>query len=142
MNTIAKVVDGVVVDLRVPGEFVPPEGEVWVEAPAWVRLGFRWDGSVWTKPDGSMPTDSEAQAVLSQLTLWKRLTNAERRALWTLAGTNDTALNVLGSIWSAVETESRNSDTRQLVGAALMLGAIPSLERARELLNDPGFTLA
>lgn len=90
-------------------------------------------------------TDAEAQKVASQLTLWKRLSAPERRALWNLADTDgpagDTALLVLGAMWSATETESRNPETKQLIGAAMQLGVVSDIERARVILNDPGFYL-
>jgi len=90
-------------------------------------------------------TDAEAQKVASQLTLWKRLSAQERRALWNLADTEgpagDAALLVLGAMWAAVETESRNQETKQLLGAAMQLGIVADIERAREILDDPGFSL-
>lgn len=86
-------------------------------------------------------TDAEAQAVSTQLTLWKRLSATERRALWNLADTDDMALLVLGAMWSATETESRNPETKQLLGAAMQLGVVADINRAREILDDPGFTI-
>lgn len=90
-------------------------------------------------------TDAEAQKVASQLTLWKRLSAPERRALWNLADTEgpagDAALLVLGAMWSAVETESRNPETKQLLGAAMQLGVVADVARARVILDDPGFLL-
>ncbi len=90
-------------------------------------------------------TDAEAQTVATQLTIWQSLTSAERRALWSMADlegpVGDTALLILGALMSATETESRNPATKQLLGAAMQLGIVASLERARKILQDPGFTL-
>lgn len=90
-------------------------------------------------------TDAEAQTVSTQLSLYSRLSAAERRALRTLANTDspvgDVALQVEGALFAAVETESRNPQTKMLIGAVMQLGIVASIDRARELLNDPGFTL-
>ena len=91
-------------------------------------------------------TDGEAQKVASQLTLWLLLSNAERRALRSMANSEgpagDTALQLEGALFSAVETESRNPQTKAILGAAIQLGIVADVERAREILGDPGFTLA
>lgn len=86
-------------------------------------------------------SDAEAQKVSTQLILWKKLSAIERRKLWNLANADDTALLVLGAMWSATETESRNPETKALLGASMQLGVVADIERAREILDDPGFTL-
>ena len=91
-------------------------------------------------------TIAEAQTVASQLRLWLSLSAAERRALRTMANTTgpagDAALQLEGALFSAVETESRNPQTKALLGAAIQLGIVSDVARAREILGDPGFTLA
>jgi hypothetical protein len=83
-------------------------------------------------------TDAEAQTVATQLTIWQS-------ALWSMADlegpVGDTALLILGALMSATETESRNPATKQLLGAAIQLGIVADIDRARVILNDPGFTL-
>ncbi len=90
-------------------------------------------------------TDEEAQTVSTQLSLYSRLSAAERRSLRTLANTDspvgDVALQVEGALFAAVETESRNPQTKMLIGAVMQLGVVADIARARELLNDPGFAL-
>jgi hypothetical protein len=144
-TSIAKIVDNVAVDIRVTPEFTPPEGETWVESPAWLLPRSLYNGGAWTKPDGSPYTDEEQQIVSTQLSLYSRLTAGERRALRAMANTEgaagDAALQVEGAFFSAVETESRDPQTRALIGAAIQLGVLSGVARARELLNDPGFTL-
>ena len=90
-------------------------------------------------------TDDEAQKITTQLALYSSLTSGERRTLRTMANMDgpvgDIALQIEGAFYSAVETESRNPRTKQLIGAAMQLGILKDLDRARELLNDPGFTV-
>lgn len=117
------------------GEQVIEPGELAIDyadgVPAQVRR-------TWTV---RQKTDAEAQKISTQLILWKQLSAAERRELWNLANVDDTALLVLGAMWSAVETESRNPETKQLIGAAMQLGIVADVERARVILDDPGFSL-
>ena len=145
MTTIARIVDGIVVDIRVSPEFTPPDGQTWVECPTWVQPRSLYNGGVWRRPDGQPYSDAEMQTVATQLSIWQSLTSAERRALWSMADlegpVGDTALLILGALMSATETESRNPATKQLIGAAMQLGIVADLERARVILNDPGFTL-
>lgn len=144
MSLIFLVKNDVVVDCRLAAETVKQVGEEWVDVPHLTIGSTRVDG-VWRRPDGNPYTDSDAQAVATQLTLWKRLNASEQRALRTLANTNspvgDLALRVEGSMFTAVETESRNPETKQLIGAAIQLGIVADIDRARELLGDPGFSL-
>ncbi len=145
MNRIAKIVNGVAVDFRIPSEFTPPDGETWVASPDYVQRLSLYSNGAWCKPDGSPYTDSEQQTVSTQLSLYSRLSAAERRAIRTLANTDspvgDVALQVEGALFAAVETESRNQQTKMLIGAVMQLGIVASIDRARELLNDPDFTL-
>ena len=114
-----------------------------VAEPAAPLIGETTATQQWTVRD---KTDAEAQKVASQLTLWLLLSSAERRSLRTMANTEgqagDAALQLEGALFSAVETESRNPQTKAILGAAIQLGIVADVERAREILGDPGFTLA
>ena len=138
--------DGFFLDIT---ETAPPSvtaGEVLSEGPLVVDWAAGVPVAVRTTWTTRPKTDDEAQTVSTQLVLYSRLTAGERRALRTLANTEgpagDVALQIEGAFYSATETESRDPQTRELIGAAMQLGIIASVERAQELLSDPGFTLA
>lgn len=90
-------------------------------------------------------TDDEAQQTLEQLTLIERLSDAELVALEDICQPGHPAravgLRIRAALLAAVETYSRTARTKTFIGAALQLGVVADLARAREILNDPGFTL-
>jgi hypothetical protein len=146
--------DGTPKELREPGSITDPRlSRQVVEVTPVVPEGYvaEFDGYDITETHATQrwnvrpKTDAEAQTVASQLTIWQSLTSVERRNLRTLANTEgpagDAALLIEGALMSATETESRNPATKQLLGAAIQLGVVADIERARVILNDPGFSL-
>lgn len=90
-------------------------------------------------------TDDEAQTTLEQLTVIERLTDAELIALEDICQPGHPAravgLRIRAAMLAAVETYSRTLRTKTFIGAAIQLGVVADIARARELLNDPGFAL-
>lgn len=134
---------GRIVDRRADGD--PLVDGTFVDCPHYAIPGSIWDGEQWLHPLGRPFTDAEMQVVHSAPQLvWLALTDAERRTLYNLASTDsptgNAALRVLGAFFAAPEIISRSANTKALMSAAIQLGVVADVARARVILNDPGFT--
>lgn len=140
---------GVVVDAEVWAPTATPgargDGLARVPCPTWVEVGCLYDGTTWTYRDGSVPSDEEAQTTWEQLTLIENLSDEELLALEDLCLPGHPAramgVRIRAALLGAVETYSRTARTKLFIGAAIQLGIVADVERARVILDDPGFTL-
>lgn len=87
----------------------------------------------------------DGQTTWEQLTLIENLSDEELLALEDICLPGHPAramgVRIRAALLGAVETYSRTARTKLFIGAAIQLGIVADVERARVILDDPGFTL-
>lgn len=146
----ASVADGLVVDVERwhPGTSSFPDrtdGLVRILCPSWITVGCLFNGEIWTLADGTVPADEDVQTTWEQLTLIERLSDEELLALEDIClpghPARATGVRIRAAMLGAVETYSRTARTKVFIDAAIQLGIVADVERARVILDDPGFSL-